>query len=686
MVVNPPTDSHMYHPKWEHHQKMANAIRFLAMDAVEAAASGHPGMPMGMADVATVLFQKFMKFSPQHPNWIDRDRFVLSAGHGSMLQYALLYLLGYPEMDVDQLRQFRQLHSKTPGHPEYGHTIGVETTTGPLGQGFANAVGMAMAEEKLRARWGHDVIDHFTYVIAGDGCLMEGISHEAASLAGHLKLQKLIVLFDDNHITIDGPTSLSTSDNHCLRFESYGWDVIRIDGHHPDHIEHALHWARKSTRPSLIACRTTIAYGAPNKAGTSAAHGSPLGPNEIEQARVALGWNDPPFVIPGDVLESWRQVGKAGNQAYGVWYEKNRLYHQQIETAAKGDLSLDLNKLAVSLKQQYNESSKPEATRVSCKKFVTAVYPEMPELIGGSADLTGSNGTLGEGMQPISARHWDGQYVYYGVREHAMAAAMNGLALHGGMVPYGGTFLSFADYCRPAIRLAALMRIRSIFIMTHDSIGLGEDGPTHQPVEHLASLRVIPHLHVIRPADGIETVEAWQIALESKKNPSVLVLTRQNLPPLRTSAAELNPDINWVKKGAYTLSPCPAVFKHTDPKNEVILMASGSEVQLAMGVQQKLTSENIASRVVSFPCWSLFDAQSSDYKQSVLGASVFRVGIEAGRSMGWERYLGEQGLFFGVEDFGASAPYEVLYEWFGLTVDRIYQSLLSQWREKLKVS
>jgi transketolase len=645
------------------HDAMANAIRALSMDAVEKAKSGHPGMPMGMADVATVLFRDFLRHDPQHPQWPDRDRFILSAGHGSMLQYALLYLSGYADMTIDEIRHFRQWGAKTAGHPEYGHASGIETTTGPLGQGISNAVGFAMAERALNAEFGDVLVNHYTYVIAGDGCLMEGISLEAASLAGHLRLNKLIVLWDDNEISIDGPTSLTVSDDHCARFVAQGWHAERIDGHDEAAIHAAIARAQASDKPSLIACRTVIAKGAPTKAGKNSSHGSPLGAEEIAGARKNLAWDAAPFDVPDDVLHAWRNAARARSADYDAW--EKRLQASPFKEAFTARVTGDLGEAwtrAVSEKKQALAASQPkEATRVSSQNALECLVPLLPALFGGSADLTGSNNTKTKAMESFSAGNYRGRYVYYGVREHAMAAAMNGIALHGGYIPYAGTFLVFTDYCRPAIRLSALMQQRVIYVMTHDSIGLGEDGPTHQPVEHLAALRAIPNLQVFRPCDATETLECWQLAIGSPHTPSILALTRQALPHLRTSdTAE-----NHCAKGAYILREAQAA------NPSVVLMATGSEVYLAVEAQAQLEAKGVATRVVSVPCMELFAQQTPAYRKSVLGENVKRVACEAAIEQGWEKLLGENGTFIGMHSFGASAPAEVLYEKFGITAAAI---------------
>ncbi len=649
------------------HKEMADAIRVLAMDAVQKANSGHPGMPMGMADVATVLARRLLKFDPLRPDWPDRDRLVLSAGHGSMLLYALLYLTGYPDMTIEQLQAFRQLGSRTAGHPEYGHAPGIETTTGPLGQGLANAVGMALAEAILAARFGPAVVDHHTYVIAGDGCLMEGISHEAASLAGHLGLRKLIVLFDDNKISIDGPTSLAVSDDIPERFRAYGWHVQSIDGHDPEAIAGALEAAQASDRPSLIACRTVIGFGAPTKAGTEKTHGSPLGEEEVAGARAQLGWSAPPFEIPEAILQAWRAEGARGAAAAADW--DRRLAELDAETRGAfqrqiaGELPAGWREALQEVKQAAMAEKPAIATRVASQRVLEALCPKLPELIGGSADLSGSNGTKTANHKVITPHDFAGDYVHYGVREHAMAAAMNGLALHGGVIPYGGTFLVFTDYSRPAIRLAALMGQRVIHVMTHDSIGLGEDGPTHQPVEHLASLRAMPNLLVFRPADMVETAECWEVALETRDKPSVLALTRQGVPTLRGEATE-----NLCAHGAYILAPA-------NNKRQVTLIASGSEVSIALEARDLLEAEGISTAVVSMPCWELFQEQPAHYRDEVLGPGVLHIAVEAAAAFGWERWVGPDGAVVGMKGFGASAPAKQLYEHFGITPAAIMQAV-----------
>jgi len=645
---------------------LAGAIRALSMDAVERAKSGHPGMPMGMADVATVLFTEFLKLDPAHPDWPDRDRFVLSAGHGSMLQYAIHYLLGYEDMTLEELKRFRQLGSKTAGHPEYGHAAGIETTTGPLGQGFANAVGMALAERMLAAEFA-GIVDHYTYVIAGDGCLMEGISHEAASLAGHLQLNKLIVLFDDNGISIDGPTSLTVSDDHLKRFEAQGWRTEAIDGHDAAAIRAALARAQNSDKPSFIACKTVIAKGAPTKAGSSASHGSPLGDKEIEGARKNLGWSSPPFEIPAEILARWREAGARGATQYERWQQQFSQVPEAVQAEFSARIAGDLGDrwtLALDrLKKDLALKQPKEATRQSSQNLLNALAPHLPALVGGSADLTGSNNTKAGNMAALAAPDYQGRYVYYGVREHAMAAAMNGIALHGGFVPYGGTFLVFTDYCRPAIRLSALMQQRVIYVMTHDSIGLGEDGPTHQPVEHLASLRAIPNLDVLRPADATETAECWALALSAREQPSILALSRQAVPSLRRDYVTEN----LSARGAYILSEASGAPR-------IVLIGTGTELHLCVEAQAQLEAKGIPTRVVSMPSMTRFAKEPKRYQQQVLGEGTRRIAVEAALGMGWERWLGDDGIFIGMTGFGASAPAPDLYQHFGFTVEAIVKA------------
>ena len=644
-------------------REMANAIRALSMDAVEAAKSGHPGMPMGMADAATALFADHLKFDASQPNWPDRDRFILSAGHGSMLIYSLLYLTGYADMTLDELKAFRQWGAKTAGHPEFGHADGIETTTGPLGQGIANAVGMAMAERHKNALFGDDLVDHYTYVIAGDGCLMEGISHEAASMAGHMKLGRMIVLFDDNGISIDGPTSLTVSEDTTKRFEAYGWQVLACDGHDAEAVSEALTKAKADDRPSLICCKTVIGYGAPTKKGTSGVHGAPLGSDEIAGTRQALGWSHEPFEIPADILASWRAVGAAGHQAASAWQARLDASGKADEFAAinGGAVTQAVDEAAASYKASLMGEGQTLATRVASQKAIDAFLPFVPAMFGGSADLTGSNNTKVGAHQIFSADNYAGSYVHYGVREHGMAAAMNGIALHGGLIPFGGTFLVFTDYCRPSIRLSALMQQRVIYVMTHDSIGLGEDGPTHQPVEHVSSLRAMPNVNVFRPADIVETAEAWQIALSSEKTPSVLALSRQGLPQIR-----LGDDVreNKSAKGGYILKEASSAAK-------VTLLATGSEVAIADEARTELEAAGIATQLVSIPCLDILMQQDKAYLQSLVPDGAVAIAIEAGVRQGWSELIGRDGLFIGMCSFGASAPAKKLYEEFGITADAI---------------
>lgn len=651
------------------HDRMANAIRALAMDAVEQAKSGHPGLPMGAADLATVLFTRFLKFDPADPNWPDRDRFVLSAGHGSMLLYALLYLLGYEAMTIDQIKRFRQLGSNTPGHPENFETPGVETTTGPLGQGLGNAVGMAIAERHLAAEFGA-IVDHHTYVLCSDGDLMEGISQEAITLAGHLKLNRLIVLFDDNGISIDGPLSLADSTDQVQRFESAGWNASRIDGHDPDAIARALQGAQTSDKPTMIACRTTIGFGAPTKAGTAASHGSALGADEIKGAREKLGWSSAPFEIPTDILDWWRAAGARGKSAHKAWAE--RLAALPIEKRGEfarrinGDLPLALSDVVRRTKEKLATEPKEIATRIASQNALEVLTAAVPEMVGGSADLTGSNNTRPKGMAVMSAADYAGRFIHYGIREHGMAAAMNGLALHGGIIPYSGTFLVFSDYCRPSIRLAALMGERVIHVMTHDSIGLGEDGPTHQPVEHLAALRAIPNLTVFRPCDPVETLECWQLALENKDGPSVLALTRQNLAQLRKG---YDPE-NRCAAGAYEISAA-------EGDAAVSLFATGSEVAIAVAAQKLLQGRGVAARVVSVPSFELLFSADAATRRAVIGQTKVNVAVEAAVRQGWDAIIGTDGIFVGMSGFGASAPYKDLYRHFGITAEKVAEAALS---------
>ena len=655
------------HPE---HWSMASALRVLAIDAVQAANSGHPGMPMGMADVATVLFSKHMKFDASDPNWADRDRFVLSAGHGSMLLYGLLHLTGHADMTIEQVKNFRQLGSITAGHPEYGHASGIETTTGPLGQGLANAVGMAMAEQSMAARFGKKVVDHYTYVIAGDGCLMEGISHEAIALAGRQKLGKLIVMWDDNGISIDGEVSISDITDQRKRFEACGWSVIACDGHDPDEIDAALTKAKKSQKPTMIACKTHIGYGSPNRQDTAKAHGAPLGAEEIAAVRDVYGWSHDPFVIPADVKSSWAAVGKRGEADRADWMARmsglSANKQNEFARVIAGDPSKKLSAAIKRFKREIAEGAPKVATRKSSEMALGVINAVTPETIGGSADLTGSNNTLTEGLGTFDVGNRGGRYVYYGIREHGMAAAMNGMALHGGVRPYGGTFMCFTDYARPAMRLSALMGVPVAYVMTHDSIGLGEDGPTHQPVEHLAISRATPNTWVFRPADTVETAEAWELAVTSKSTPSVLSLTRQGLPTVRTKFTGKN----LTAQGAYVLAD-------SEGKRRVILIATGSEVEIALAAREKLQAEGIGTRVVSMPCMELFDAQDDAYKRKILPPGPVRVGVEAGVRQGWDQWLmgtngnSKKADFVGMSTFGASAPAPELYAHFGITAEAV---------------
>ncbi len=654
------------------HDRMANAIRALAMDAVERTKSGHPGLPMGAADIATVLFTRFLKFDPADPHWPDRDRFVLSAGHGSMLLYSLLHLLGYEAMTIEEIKRFRQLGALTAGHPEHDHPPGVETTTGPLGQGLANAVGMAIAERHLAAEFGPDVVDHHTFVLVSDGDLMEGISHEAVALAGHQRLAKLIVLFDDNGISIDGPLSLADSVDQVKRFEACGWNATRIDGQDPEAIAAAIAWAKSTDRPALIACRTTIGFGAPTKAGTKDSHGSPLGADEIKGARERLGWTSPPFEVPPDIRDAWRAAGQRGRPARLAWEQRVASLAADRRAEFGRRLAGDLPKEALAaavrgLKEQLAAAPKEIATRASSEFALGALTVAVPEMIGGSADLTGSNNTQPKGMAAMSAAHPAGRFIHYGVREHGTASVMNGMALHGGVIPYSGTFLVFSDYSRPAIRLAALMGQRVIHVLTHDSIGLGEDGPTHQPVEHLAALRAIPNLLVFRPCDAVETAECWELALKACNSPSALVLTRQNLPQLRTGfTAE-----NRCAAGAYELLPAEGGAA------QVSFFATGSEVALAVEARELLAERGVAARVVSVPCFELFERAGADTRAATIGTAHVRVGIEAAVRQGWDAIIGSGGAFIGMTGFGASAPAKDLYRHFGITAERAAEAALA---------
>jgi transketolase len=638
------------------HNNLANCIRFLSIDAVQKANSGHPGMPMGMADVVTVLFQKFLKFNPKNPNWLNRDRFILSAGHGSMLLYSLLYLTGYKSISIKDIRNFRQLKSICAGHPEYHPGSGIETTTGPLGQGVGNAVGLALAQSMLDHKIGKKIFNHKTYVLAGDGCLMEGISHEAMSLAGHLKLKNLIMLFDNNSISIDGPTNLTVSDNFKKRFESYGWDYINIDGHNPKEIFKALKKVQNAKKPTVISCKTKIGYGSPNKSGKASSHGSPLGRDEINLVRKKLQWQHKPFDIPKELLSQWRKIGQQGSIKEKKWnkiYQKNK---SQINKILNQNFSREIKKEKLNATQEI----KPLASRKASEKTLIALTNRENSLIGGSADLAGSNNTKTKTQKIIEPGKFDGNYIHYGVREHAMAAIMNGLALHSKFIPYGGTFLIFSDYCKPAIRLSALMEKQVIYVMTHDSIGLGEDGPTHQPIEQLSGLRSIPNLYVLRPADRMETIECWEIALKNKKTPSVLSLTRQNLDPVRLKFS----NTNKCSLGAYEIL-------RSNKKINLTILASGSEVNLAKKVCENLSKNKIYSKVISVPCQEIFNNQSQSYRNKILKETKYIFSIEAGRTDSWNKYVGKDGLTFGINDFGKSAPYEDIYNYFGLSVKNI---------------
>ncbi|MBV8121954.1 MAG: transketolase [Alphaproteobacteria bacterium] len=650
-------------------RRMADALRALAMDAVEKAKSGHPGMPMGMADIATVLFTKYLRYDPHAPDWPDRDRFVVSNGHGSMLLYGLLYLTGYPDMTMAEIENFRQLGSRTAGHPERGHATGIETTTGPLGQGLANAVGMALAERLLAAQFGNEIVDHHTYVLCGDGCLMEGISHEALSIAGHLRLSKLIVFYDDNSISIDGPTSLAVSDDQIERFRAHRWAAERIDGHDTDAIAAAIERAHKSDRPSMIACRTLIAFGAPTKAGTAAAHGSPLGAAEIAATRERLGWEAPPFVVPDEVVAAWRAAGARGATHREAWEARLNAFptdkRREFLRRQRRELPQGLDRTIAQICEEFRKTNAKIATRQASGTVLDTLTRVVPELIGGSADLTPSNNTLAKDLREVRPGDYSGRYIHWGVREHGMAAAMNGIVVHGGLIPYGGTFLTFSDYCRPAIRLSAFMGAGVIYVMTHDSIGLGEDGPTHQPVEHLAALRAMPGLYVYRPADPIETAECWALALGRRDAPSLLALTRQALPLLRDQPAR----DNCAARGAYVLA-------EAEGERHVTLLATGSEVAVAMEARAVLAGDGIRAAVVSMPCWELFAAEPEEYRRHVLGPAP-RVGVEAAAEFGWERWIGPRGAFVGMHGFGASAPGEALYRHFGITTEKVAEAARS---------
>ena len=648
------------------HNDLANCIRFLSIDAVQKANSGHPGMPMGMADVATVLFKNFLRFNPKNPDWLNRDRFVLSAGHGSMLLYSLLYLTGYKSISINNIKKFRQLNSICAGHPEYHPKTGIETTTGPLGQGISNAVGFAIAEEILKNKLGKDLINHKTYVLAGDGCLMEGISHEAMSLAGHLKLKNLVMLFDNNSISIDGPTNLAVSDNFKKRFEGYGWDYISINGHNEKEIFKALKKVQKAKKPTVISCKTKIGYGSPNKSGKASSHGSPLGIDEIKLVRKALNWKTKPFDIPNKILKEWRKIGQRGEILEKKW--NKALKRKKI----KFNQTLKNNFTTVLKKEKENATKEPKslATRKCSEMTLNALTKQKNNLIGGSADLAGSNNTKTKNHKIIKPGDFTGDYIHYGVREHAMSGVMNGIALHSNLIPYGGTFLIFSDYCKPSIRLSALMKKRVIYVMTHDSIGLGEDGPTHQPIEQLSGLRAIPNLNVFRPADRIETIECWEHALKSSKTPSVLSLTRQNLNPVRKTY----PNKNLCSLGAYEVL-------RTNKKINLTILASGSEVNLALEVSHKLAKDKIYSKVISMPCMELFELQSKSYKNKILEETKFKISIEAGSSDCWKKYVGDNGIAFGIDEFGKSAPYKDIYKYFGLestNIKNITKKLLNK--------
>jgi len=635
---------------------LANAIRFLSIDAVEKANSGHPGLPMGMADVVTILFKYYLKFNPKNPNWMNRDRFILSAGHGSMLLYSLLYLTGYKSISLDDIKNFRQLNSICAGHPEYKSNSGIETTTGPLGQGIANAVGFALAEEILKKKFGKGILNHKTYVLSGDGCLMEGLSHEALSLAGHLKLKNLVMLFDNNSISIDGPTNLAVSDNFKKRFNSYSWEYIEINGHDEKQIYKALKKVQKAKRPTVISCKTIIGYGSPNKSGSAVAHGSPLGNDEINLVRKKLKWKNEPFEIPKQILNEWREIGNKGSKEELKWkkyyYKKKNLIKKTFSSKFKNIFEIEKKKIIKNLE--------PLATRKSSELVLTFLAKKNTFLIGGSADLAGSNNTKTKNHKIIKPGNFKGNYIHYGVREHAMCGIMNGLALHSSLIPYGGTFLIFSDYCKPSIRLSAFMKQRVIYVMSHDSIGLGEDGPTHQPVEQLSHLRSVPNLNVFRPADTMETLECWELALKNSSSPSILALTRQKLNPIRKEFVKENK----CSYGAYELS-------RTNQEVELTIFASGSEVNLALEVSHKLATENTYSKVISVPCQELLEKQSTDYKRKILNGTKFKISIEAGSTDCWRKYVGEKGLTFGINDFGKSAPYQDVYKHFGLTSENI---------------
>ena len=641
-------------------KELANAIRFLSIDAVQKANSGHPGMPMGMADVATILFKDFLKFNPENPSWINRDRFVLSAGHGSMLLYSLLYLTGYKSVSINSIKNFRKLNSICAGHPEYHPNTGIETTTGPLGQGIANAVGFAFAEEILKSNLGKKTINHKTYVLAGDGCLMEGISHESMSLAGHLKLKNLVMLFDNNSISIDGPTSLSVSDNYKKRFESYGWDYILINGHNYKEIRSALKKVQKAKKPTVISCKTKIGFGSPNKSGKASSHGSPLGIDEIKLVRKNLNWNYEPFKIPDDILDTWKKIGKKGIKLEKKWNIANKNNKNKIQKIFETKFINNLKKEKI----DAIKNPKDLATRKSSELALIAITKNNKILIGGSADLAGSNNTKTKFQNIVKPGQFSGNYIHYGVREHAMCGIMNGLSLHSKLIPYGGTFLIFSDYCKPSIRLSAIMKQRVIYVMTHDSIGLGEDGPTHQPIEQLSGLRSIPNLNIFRPADRVETIECWELALRNSKTPSVLSLSRQNLKPIRNKYSALNKS----SYGAYEVL-------RTREKISLTILASGSEVGMAIEVSHKLAKDNIYSKIISMPCQEIFDSQKNSYKKKIMNETIYKVSIEASTTNNWDKYFEKNGKKFGINDFGKSAPYKDIFKHFGLTSENIYKEI-----------
>ncbi len=653
---------------------LSNAIRFLSIDAVQKANSGHPGMPMGMSDVATVLFKYYLRFNPKNPEWINRDRFILSAGHGSMLLYSLLYLTGYKKIKIEDIKNFRQLNSICAGHPEYEKGTGIETTTGPLGQGLANAVGMAISQEILKKKFGSDLINNKTYVIASDGDLMEGVSHESMSLAGHLNLKNLIVFFDNNKISIDGSTSLSVSDNYKKRFESYGWSFQEVNGHNFKQIFNAIKKANKSKKPSIISCKTIIGFGSPNKSGKASSHGAPLGEEEIKLIRKKLKWNYQPFDIPIKTLESWREIGEKGEELEKKWKDtlsrKNSKLKNEYDRLEKGDLPENLDDVLGDEKLKFFKEKPKMATRQCSASIINTISNIMPELIGGSADLSGSNNTKTEASKVINAKNFSGNYIHYGVREHAMAGVMNGMALYGGLIPFGGTFLIFSDYLKPSMRLSALMKLRVIYIFSHDSIGLGEDGPTHQPIEHLEHLRAIPNLNIFRPADINETIECWEIALKSKNNPSAIALSRQKLPYV----SEHSSGESMCSKGAY-------VLKKNSENVDVSLIASGSEVEIALEAQEKLKNLNISSKVISVPCYDLFQNQTENYKNDVLGKDAFKISIEASSQSGWKQIVGKDGVTLGLSTFGKSAPYKDIYKLFNLTSDEIVKIVKTKFKK-----